>query len=490
MTDYEVTIGGTTITQIFDVQYNGGKSRTLGEATVVCGNNDNNRSIESGDEIVIKKNGVVDYSGYVTGKPTKAGVDNVEMEINANDKRMELKHQSVNRVFYQEDTGAIIRKAINQKLEPFSLTSDEYGNYIHKGGSTNNWTTNIPKFSVADIVSVSLSNVGSNFLFVGWPSGSGSKSVYNLKYDNVPDDVIPGDGHLDTLFTRLAVNNKGDVFSLEIDLRDNYGNNYIWSPELPETGFEEYELKAENAIGTASIGSNLDENGSLEFRFSIDGNLPDSRAAAIDFASGIPYSTTDRETDIQPNEVDNTGNIVTRRIELSAFEMVKEFAIEDGYFSYVDVDDVLHYEQPGQRRSLDIDYNNTKVVDAEFDRDYKNVTNKVTVQGAGDIRVTVEQTNSVEYYGVSSREEPIVDKTLQSEAEAVRRGEGYLAKNAWDDSAFTFVIANSEYRKLTLGDDIYINWPPEDIQGTFQVSNVENDKDGLVTVEITKRGTI
>jgi hypothetical protein len=485
MVDWDITVGGTTLTQVFDVQYSAGKSRTLGEASIVCGNNSNNRSVESGDEMIIEKNGVEDYRGYVTGKPTKAGASQTEIEIKATDKRMELKHQSVNRVFYQEDTGAIIRKAVNEKLETYAVDNQEHGNYIHKGNNKSGWSTNIPKFSLGDIASVTLENVGSNFLFAGWPSGSGGQSVYNLTFDNA-QSAIPGGGQLDTFFTRMAINNKGDVFSVEIDLRDGSGNNYIWTPEIPESGFERYELKAENATTGASLGSKTTTDGTLQYRFSIDGTLPDSRAAAIDFSSVIPYATTSRNTAIDPSGVQNTGNVITRRIESSVFAMIKEFATEDGHISYIDVDDVLHYEKAGQRQGLEIDYNTTPVVDAEFDRDYKNITNKVTVQGDDDIRVTVEQTASVDFYGVSSREEPIVDKSIQTEKEAKRRGQGYLADKAWDDAAFTFDIADSDYRSLSLGDDVPVTWPPEDIQGTYQVSNVENDRNGYVTVELTR----
>jgi len=491
MADYDVTVGGITISDIFDVNYDGGKPQTLGKATIVCANNTNNRAIESGDEVVIDKNGTTDYKGYVVGKPTKAGASRVELEINAVDKRAELKHQRVNRVFYQMDTGAIIREVVNEKLSPYNLTDDSRGNFVFRGEETNDWNTDIPRFSLADIALLTLENVGNNFLFLGWPSGTGNESPYKATYTDVPNDTIPGDGQVDTLFTRLAVNNKGGVFSLEIDLRDSSGNNYIWNPELPETGFVQFELKAENAVTEASIGDALDTDERLEYRFAVDGQLPGSRAVGIDYASVIPFGTVNRSTDLSPSGVEDTSNIITRRIERSAYEMIKEFAIEDGNISYVDTDDILYYEQSGQQQQpLTIDFNSTSVVDATFDRDYQDVVNRVTVQGDDDIRVTVEDTASVDFYGIASREEPIIDKEIQTEEEAINRGNGYLSSNAWDDEAIEFVIADSDYSDLTLGEDITVNWPPENVTGTYVVSNVETDRDGLVTVQITKRGTL
>jgi hypothetical protein len=189
--------------------------------------------------------------------------------------------------------------------------------------------------------------------------------------------------------------------------------------------------------------------------------------------------------------VETTGNVITRRIERSAYDMIKEFATEDEYITYVDTNDILYYEQSGnQQQPLSIDFNTTRVVDATFDRDYQQITNRVTVQGDDDIRVTVEDTSSVDFYGISSREQPIIDKEIQTRDEAERRGQGFLAKNAWDDEAIEFVIADADYSDLTLGEDITINWPPENVTGTYVVSNVETDKDGLVTVQITKRGTL
>jgi hypothetical protein len=489
MVNWDITVGGVTLNQIFDVQYDNGESKKLGEATIVCGNNINNRSVESGDEVEIVKNGETDFKGYVTGKPTKAGATKTEIEIKVVDKRAELKYQQVNRVFYQEDTGDIIRKVLDEKLVPYTLDSENYGNFIHKGESKDNGSTDIPKFSLAEIVSVSLEEVGNGFLFFGWPAGS-SNSPYHITVDNLPDRTIPGDGKLDTFYTRMVLNNKGDMFTVEIDLRDEFGNNYIWNPELPESEFKTYELKAEEAVSESSIGEKVTTDGTLQYRFNIDGSVPDSRGLGIDFSSTIPFSTTSRETDLSPAGVQQSGNVITRRIERSAFEMIKEFSTEDEFIFYVDMNDILYYEPPGQNEGLDIDYNNTTVVDASFDRDYKDITNRVTVQGDEDIRVTVEDSSSVNFYGISSREEPIIDKAIQTEKEAKRRGEGYLKENAWDDEALEFVIANSDYQTLSLGDNVYVNWPPESITGTYTVSNVETNKEGLVTINLTKRGTL
>lgn len=492
MVNWNVTIGGNTITNIFDIDYDSGGSEKLGQATVICANNTNNRSVSSGEEVTIKKNGTVDFTGYVTGKPTQGGAKSVELEIDCKDKRSELKYQQVNRVFYQKNTGKIIREAINNELEAYATDNEEKGNYIHKGNSTSNWSTDIPKFDVGGIASVNLENVGSDFLFLGWPEGSGrDNDNFYARYTNVPARAIPGDGKVDTFFTRLHINDSGEQFSIEVDLRDNSGNNYIWPIKLRSNRFETMELKAEDAVTTANVGSKLTTDGALEYRFRIDGTLPESRASAIDFSSAIPFGTNSRSTNISTSGVEDTNNIITRRMDQSIFEMLREFAVEDGYVSYIDENDVLHYEPGGQQTAnLQIDYNSTPVTDAGFDRDYENITNKVTVQGDGDIRVTLEDSASIDFYGISARQEPLVDKEIQTRDEAIKRGRGFLKRNAWDDSAFTFEIADASYQSLQIGDDIIVNWPPENINGDYAVSNIETDQHGIVTVELTSANAV
>lgn len=490
MVNWNVTVAGTTITKIFDIQYNNGETTKMGEASIVCANNSNNRNSESGDELIIKKNGTKDFVGYITGKPSKAGPSATELELKSIEKRSELKHEQVNRTFYQKDTGNIIKEVLNNKLVVNALDNEEHGIYVDKGESTTNWNTNVPKFRTGDIASLALEEGGNNFLFFGWPEKSGTESPYNITYTNVPSDALVGDGQLDTLYARMALNNNGGIFNVELDIRDFSGNNFIWPLELPESGFKTHELKAANATTTASIGSKLTNNGRFELRVDTNGTLPDSRALGLDFVSTIPYRTESRSTDITPTGVETTGNVITRRIEKNILQMIEDFATEDGYIHFIDTDDVLYYHPSGQTQAKSIEYSSTNVVDADFDRDYRNITNRVTVQGDSDVRVTVEDTASIEFYGVSAREKPIVDEELQTEKEAERRGKGFIKENAWDDEAFVFVVADASYQSVRRGDDILVKWSPENINATYTVSNVETDKDGLVTITVTKRGTL
>lgn len=475
----------TQVDKIFNVHYSRGETDRLGKAIIECADNSTNRGFSSGDSITIKKNGTEDFVGYVTGKPTSAGADPT-LEIESKDSRLALKHEQVGRVFYNMDTGNIIKEALNNTTELKNQRN------VFTGDDISNWSSDTPELELGNLTAQQLHEVGSDFIFVGWVEDSGAgQEVYSLTNHSVPARAIPGDGTIDRMETRFLVNNRGQHFDLEVNLRDNHGNNYNWSVDIAGSRFQTYELNAEDATTEASIGSSLSQNGSIEFRFKLEGALPEPRAAAIDYARTIPFDTSTRSTDLSDAGIDTTGRKITRRVDRSLFELITNLSTEDDYISYVDTDNVLYYEQSGQERSdLSIDYNTTHVVEATFNRDYENVVNKVTVQGDGDVRVSIEDSASIQFFGVSPREEPIVDESIQTEAEATKRGRGYLRKHAWNDSAFEFTVADVDYQSLSIGNDVFIDWPPENINGTYTVTEKETDQHGLVTLSFTDTSAV
>lgn len=485
MVDWTATVGGTTVEKVFDVRYTSGESTKIGEATIEAANTSTNRSFSSGEEVIIRKNGTVDFRGYLTGKPTKAGPNAATVELEAADKRLELKHQQVNRVFYQMDTGQIIRDAVTTTVAA-KATDSSRGAPVHRGTSTTDWSATIPIFELANIDSQQLAKAGNNFLFCGFPSGTGAEqSIFKATFTGVPSSAIP-DGQIEALRTRLSVNDRGQQFNIEVNLRDNAGNNYNWPLDRAGQKFDVHELRAADAVPDAEIGSALDTNGALEYRFELQGELPESRAAGLDYAYTVPFATQARETPISVAGVKDTGNVITRRVNRSVFELIKELGTEDGYYSYIDTNDVLHYHPAGQNQAPEsITHSDTVVTGAEFDRDYRNIVNKVTVQGDDDIQVTLEDSQSVSFYGISPREEPIVDQKIQTDDEATRRGKGYLRKNAWDDTAITFEIADTTYQSLNIGDTITVDWPPENVSGSWTVTKLSTDTNGIVTVDLT-----
>lgn len=485
MVSWDVTIEGTAVQDIFEVNYTSGKTDRIGRCEVLCANSSSNRAFQSGDKAVVKKNGTIDFKGYVIGKPTKEGPENVTLSIELGDKRTELKYELVKRVFYQMDTGSIIKQAVNKRTVPKSRVN------VTTADSLSSWSFDTPESELGNISSQTLHEKGDDFIFLGWYEDSpAEQEIYHATFSSVPSSAIPGDGQVESLKTRFLVNNKGDEFDVEINLRDNAGNQYNWTPDIG-SNFTTYDLPAEEAVPEASIGSTVSTNGTLEFRFKISNQLPETRAAAIDYVTTAPFKLQSRNTPISTSEVKATGNVITRRFDTDIFTLIKELSVEDGYISYIDKNDVLHYEQSGNTvSSKSITEGTTPVVEAEFNRDYEDIQNKVTVQGAGNIRVTLKDSASVKFYGVSPREKPITDKNIQTRKEAVRRARGFLRKHAWADTAFSFRIMDTSYQNVRIGQEMDVSWPSEDIDGKYTVSSSETDYHGIVTLGFTSSDVV
>lgn len=495
------------VKEVFEIDYNSGNAGrirdnpSLGEATIVASNSPANRDIESGDQLTIKSNGVVDFTGYVTNQPSKTNIQSPELTIKVLDKRSELKYQKVNRPFYQMDSADIVRNAVKYRAEPLSEKE------LFVAENLNNWDSNVNFFSLGNVGNPALTKRGGDFVFIGWQRGA--TGTYHATYDAISSSTIY-DGNFERVDVRMLLNNKEDAIRAEIELRDYSDNNYNWTiveggggseteigggggftGGFGGTSFQRYQLKPENADPSPTFGTSLLTDGAIRFRFQIDSELPEPRAAAIDFASVIPFERTTRDTDIDVSGVESRSpsekRVITRRFDGTVRKLIQTLSTEEGYVSRIGKDDVLSFQPVGDRTAPEnIDFSSTNVVKAEFDRDYQRIKNKVRVQGAGNVRVTVEDSASIDFYGISSREEAIVDKSIQTDAEAEARGRGYLNKHAWHEGAITFEVADSDYQRIFAGDRITVDWPPENVFGNFLVNNVSTDNNGIVTIELAK----
>lgn len=478
MPTWDVTVEGTPVDGLIGVKPEDKDEAQLGRTKVTCANTSANRAIASGDAATVKKNGSVVFEGNVTKKPSK-GSNNDFLELMIGDKRVELHYEEVHRPFYQMDTGEILKEAVNKRSETLSRRTVTSGD---ESGSE--WDSDIPVFEPAEFSNKRYRERGSDLVFCGWREGAAGD--YYARFTGVPASAIPGDGQIMRLTTRVLANNSGDQIRAEVELVDNAGNNYVWDLPRLSTEFETYELRAEDARPNAEIGSNASGTGVLEYRFNLTGELSESRAALIDFAETLPFSLKARDTAVSTADIENTGRTITRRYDASIMEMLKELSNEDGFTSYVDAADDLHYEPAGQSTSPKaIDYNTTPVVEAEIDRDYDRIINKLTVQGSGGIQVTVQDKASVQFYGLSAREDNLVDKEIQTDAEAQERGEAVLDDKAWHDTAMTFSVADSSYSEVRVGQAMPVSWSPEDIDGEYIVSGTEIQDTGIVKVSLT-----
>jgi hypothetical protein len=474
MVTYDITVGGVQIDNLFRLKTGRSETKKVATAEIEVSNTPKNRGFGPGDEVVVKKNGQTEFTGVLMEKPT-AGRDDPRLLLKAWSKKAELKFEQVNRVFYNEDTGKIIRDAVNE--EAFSLNQEN----LHVGSSLNGWSSETPVFELADIFSQELQERGSNLIFCGWREGS--QGDYSVDY-SVDSSDLTGDGQLLQLTTRILIADQGGQFSLDVELRDNNGNNYLWE-DLNTRGsdFNVYTLKAEDAT---PVDGQLTTNGTLRYQFRVKGLLPEPRAAAIDYAAATFYATQSRNADVSPTDVENTGNKIVRRFDGNILQLLTKLETEDQNISWVDSDDVLHYASRGDVVSdRSVEYSSTPVTSAEFNRDYSRIKNKVTVQGAGDIQTVLRDNASIKFYGVSPRHEPITDPDIETREDAIKRGRGFLKKNAWDDTAIVFEIANAAFADIQIGEAISVVWPPEDINRQFVVTDIETDEWGFVTLSVS-----
>jgi hypothetical protein len=464
MASWTVTVDGTALDAVSAVEPVSGDEGRLGTCKVEAGNTAANRTVSSGDDAVVTRNGVTEFDGKVTKAPT-SGENKEQLTFTIADNRVVLRYIQVHRPFYQMDTGEIIQQAVRNESK---VRSPEF---IHRASGISDWSSDTPEFELLDSDDKRVQEYGSNVVFAGWTGGTSGE--YTVSYDAVPDDAIPGDGQIIRLTTRMLVNNRGDQIACEIDLRDNAGNNYIWTPERLDTNFREYTFTAEDAVATATIGSANDSNGTLEYRFRLKGALPEPRAVGIDMAQTLPFVTQPRVPEVTVNNVQNTGTVITRRFDGDVMQMLATLGEEDGYDSWVDGNDDLHYEPAGGRTAAESITDSSPVTDYEFDRDYDRIVNKVVVQGSGDIQVTAADNASIDFYGISEREEQLVDREIQTQAEADTRAREFLAENAWHDTAIMFEVADISYADVNIGEAMRVQWSPENVEDIYNVSKTE-----------------
>lgn len=470
---FSVTVAGSPVDGLIEVDYKGAGETELGEAEVQVKNTATNRAFSYGDEMIIQRDGSTVWTGYLEKKPPTGG-RNLRLNLVARDKREELQFVEVHRPFYDMDTGEVITEMVNKQVSP------RHPVVLFDGSDTNNWTTDTPVFELADIPAQNLNEYGSDLLFLYW--GEGATGDYTLTFSDVDTDI--DDGRLLWFETRFLFNNPGGYFTGEIELQDHAGNNYVWEMEVPSgVDFVKRRYPAEEAT---TSGSELSSDGTLEYRISIDGSLPEARAAVLDYARARPFGLTSRNTGVSTVDVQTTGRDIIRRFDGSLFETIAQLAIEDGAVSFVDEDDHLHYEPAGDVDAPEsITYSSTRVTDVDANKDATDIVNKVIVQGAGDLQVNLKSSASIGFYGVSEREQPLVDKSIQNETELRAYGEGYLNENAWNDTDITFTIADSAYQNVQVGQTIYVKWDPQDLDEDMEVSSVKTDTVGKVAVGVT-----
>lgn len=474
MTTPIVEVDGTEPTNIVDVTYTNASGDGIGTAEITVGNSNSNRSLfASGADVVIKQGGEVEWSGEVIGKPSNASRDNLTLAVEAETKAGQAEYGKVNRPFIEMSRAEIVREAVDYEVEPHTRTRK-----ITNADTTTNWSSESQIFEVTDD-SNGINKHGKDTLFAGIYEGeSGS---YDVTFDDVPSAAAPGRRVLQ-FETRLLVNNKGGVFDVTVELVDGDGVRYEW--EVPVQGtasWETYELAVEDA--TISTGG---DPLTLTYTFDVDGRLPENRAIAIDMARTTPFRVQDRKSGLS-HDVDDTDDQITRRVDDSILSLANSLSVEAGATIFVDQTNTLVFESAGDVPAPHEirDDGDTLVVDVDVDRDF-DVKNQVTVQGKGDLQATYEDSSSIGFYNVEApRPEPINDASLRTRDQLDARARGFLNDNAWSDSAITFTLAGAKWREVRVGQSVVVDWPKEDVSGTFIIDEVGRTDEGYITIGVS-----
>lgn len=468
-----VEIDGTVFMNVLDVSYSGQGTDELGTAKVLLSKNATSLQVEYGSPLEIRRDGQTEFVGNVEKKPSSSG--GIGVEVTARDRREALKFSEVHRPFYQKNTGLIIRTMVEEKSQQLPEKPLVAGDDLETVEST------FPVNELGDLPNKNLHNYGTDFLYAFLPEGANGE--YRFRFSDLDPNVIRSD-RLVWVKLRYLVNATGDQFSGELELRDDDGINYVWDLELPDTKeFTEREYRAEKATPENAV---LTEDNTLEFRVALDGELPEDRAVAFDYAGISTYAVEDRNLDIDPSGVPDTDRDITRRLDETLFASIAQFAEEEDAVSYVDQNDVLYYESSGDTPAPGvIDYNTTRVTEFNVNRDATDIVNKVTLRGADDLQVTMRESASIEFYGVSERSQPKTNEKIQTREELVEWGENYLSDEAWEDGAVEATVAEPAFRNTRPGQAISVVWPPEDILQTFTVGGVENDATGRTKISMS-----
>jgi len=445
----------------------------IGETLVEVGDTAFNRQFGSGDDVVVDDGEGTPWNGYIVGKPTSDGQG--VLEIEALDDTYELKLGTMDRVFFDVDRGEAVRRAVTERTQASGTDT------VHDGSSTGPWTSDAAIFELCGFQSENLQERGNDLVFIGARSGQTSDISATL---DAPD-VAPDDGGLLRFTTRLLVNDPPNQISGTIVYDDGGGGPaYSWQNEFRAPSFETLELAAEDAEPVDPINGPV-----VQYNFNISGELSDNVGIAIDYATATFFRTNQRDSSISVDKVEDGTRDIVRRFSGTVMEFVRDMAAEEGYSITADGGSLVFEPSGGGSPDLSIVRGESPVVDASFNTDYDSVDNRVVVTGdpENDVRVTVSDDQSVEFYGLAPRSEPLVNEDIKTNDEAEDWGRSYLEKNAWNDTIATFEVAGREYGNAPAGAPISISWPPRSLEGTFAVRKATKRPSGVSEVEVGVR---
>lgn len=467
---YKLEINNKSTTDILEISYNSRTGSDSEVAKITIPETSTTESFSLGDDAKLYENGNIIFRGTYEGH--KQSDDKGFIDLKIDGYKQYLSNQRVNRLFIREDTGDIIKSAINKK------SSHKDKRVVYQGNSTTNVsTTNTEYFELLDADSSKYSKIGDNMVWQGWEKGTSSvtdtvtiSNITDLKdgIDNLQIRIIDNISIQANVKIKLYAYSTEFIFNL--DNSENRGNIYTFYPGKAE------EINSSN------------RNGEIDIEVEINGEIQEGRAIGIDYIALTPYILEDRNINIDTSGINTTGRTISRRFDSSLNDLIEQLEKEDNYdFTVNEKKAVYRPSSKDKVTDMSIIKGSTDIVSVSENTDIQDVKNNVQIQAQKDKNINMKNPSSTEEYGNQERNETRVNTNIRTEQEAKSAAQGELKKTAFNKSTYTFSIMNDKYESLIeeVGNRIEVQY--EDLNGFYKIINVNTSDERIVEVTIHEK---
>lgn len=462
---------GETIDSIIDIKYN----TSFENNSTLCEFKTPDFSVKdilnNNTIIEIENNGTTDFIGKVKDIST----DDV-LTITIEEQYTELlDFDSHGRIFYQRDSGEVIKELITQDI-------DSKGTEILNNGTTlTDVTGTTPVFELGNFVELRPETVGTDIIFAGFPKDSTNNTTYTITFDNVQTK-----GDIFTYFTlKMIANNQSGSFSIKAQYIDENNYNYLWN--LGEIdGINDYKLERDKASPDRTSGdldpTDTANQNKMRIIITVKGQLIEDRAIAVDGILAKSVDIVDRENTFNSVDIPNSGRLITRKFTNTVSEAVYKILQEEQKKIKVDSNNNITLKEKGGRTApLEIT-ENTPVVGFDTNQNANKIYNRIAVEGDGDIYVEQKSRQSIDFFGYTNTLKKR-DTSLKTRENAEQKASNLLQEYAFKDVEFTITVAPiPEAKNTETGDEISINYGG--IDDTFIVKKIEKENNSYITLTI------
>lgn len=463
------------LTGVADVSFARNFRNEATEATVELFSREEAQSLNLNETIEIRnREGDRVFIGNVKTTPT--GDTQRTYTIKAKQRYVEaFEFHSNNRVFYQEDSGTVMRKLITEDIESrgkeLALTCD----------SLDMIESDAPVVELGEFSTIRPEDYGDDIIFIGYPKNIADDNKYHATF---PDIEFKGD-ELQRLEMRLILNNISGVMDITVQYVDDDNTNYVWELGDSVDGVKELELRVDEARDI-DIDKGLDPESNpntLRIVTEIQGEPVESRAIGIDSIKTASVDVVSRPHGFNSVNIPDTGRPITRRFTESVSEAIYAILEEEKGKLIVDEEDNVQYREAGERDAeLEIIKGETPVVSLDVDTDVTRIRNHIVVQGEEDLVVSKESDASRRFFD-QTKTYKRRDESIKRETDAIDKANELLNELAFRDTEITVVMPNTGvFEKARTGDNVRVEW--DNIQNEFILDEIQDSTDEFIELTL------